>query len=114
MSDRIDHNMAIKELPEAATRLPPELKSVGARVFEVGECLAIIAREPEGWHLSISARGRDPTWGEIVTARYRLCDGIEEMAMYLPPLSEYVNVHQHTFHLHEIRRGPRLLLPGDF
>lgn len=46
---------------------------------------------------------------EIATARYRLLGDVEEMAMYLPPLSEYVNLHPHTFHLYEHQRSSLIL-----
>lgn len=64
-----------------------------------------------GKHLSISGMmrvgkylqpGRYPTWDEIKDARYRFVDDRIEMVMHLPPKSEYVNVHQSCFHLHEL------------
>jgi len=54
------------------------------------------------WHLSISASRRYPTWDEIAEARYQLCPDNITMAMLLPPRGEYVNLHDTTFHLHEI------------
>lgn len=65
----------------------------------------------EGCHLSISHRtnhnpprpGRNPRWSEIKEARYLFCPPDVTMAMLLPPEDEYINVHETTFHLHEVR-----------
>lgn len=97
-----------------------------ARVFQKnvgdGHLSVFVALEPLGpdnelrWHLSISHRsnnivlpstgkpapGRIPTWEEIKEARYRFLPDDVYMAMILPPMSEYVNVHPTTMHLHEI------------
>lgn len=106
MTDRIKQTPII-ERPELVDKLTPELQYLGARVYMMGGCKIILCREPYkanfqmGWHLSISRRDRDPTWDEIATARYRLCELVPNMAMYLPPLREYVNAHPHTFHLWE-------------
>lgn len=56
-----------------------------------------------GWHISISHPWRDPTWDEIKSARYGLVADHVRMTMDLPPLSEFVNVHEHCFHLYECR-----------
>lgn len=100
MSDRIAQT-PIVELPEVAERMPAMLRECGVRVFMMNGCRILLGNEPQGWHLSISRTDRDPTWGEIATARYRLLAHVPTMAMFLPPLSEYVNVHPYTFHLHE-------------
>ena len=75
-----------------------------------GHLTVIFGREPHGWHLSISHRtsqtrprpGRYPTWDEIADARYRFVPNEVTMAMLLPPREEYVNLHETTFHLHEV------------
>lgn len=54
------------------------------------------------WHMSISTRTRYPEWDEIRDARYALIPDDITMGMLLPPKSEYVNLHQNCFHLHEI------------
>jgi uncharacterized lipoprotein YmbA len=107
MSDRIDRDVAIVERTEWAVKLPPMLREIGARVYSMEACRIIVSRDPPqaerpGWHLSISRRDSDPTWNEIATARYRLLPDVREMAMYLPSLAEYVNLHPYTFHLHEV------------
>lgn len=87
------------------------------RKVEDGHLSAIVTREPSGpgggveWHMSISHRladrspGRYPTWDEIAHARYELLPDAVPFAMMLPPKSEYVAVHDTTFHLHEVHRG---------
>jgi hypothetical protein len=75
-----------------------------------GHLSVLVGREPKGWHLSISHRtnvmrpkpGRYPTWDEIADARYRFIPDEATMAMLLPPRDQYVNLHETTFHLHEV------------
>jgi hypothetical protein len=76
----------------------------GTRAYERGECRVLLSRHPDTrrWHLSISCADRDPTWDEIRDARYSLLPDRKLIAMLLPPRAEYVNVHPHTFHLHEV------------
>lgn len=76
-----------------------------------GHLSVFVGREDAGFHLSISHRtndippvpGRYPTWDEIVDARYQFCPPQVVMAMLLPPKEEYVNLHETTFHLWEVR-----------
>lgn len=89
------------------------------REVEDGHLSAFVTKEPSGpggcieWHLSISHRtndnppqpGRYPTWDEIAHARYELLPGDLPFAMMLPPKSEYVALHDTTFHLHEVHPG---------
>lgn len=87
-----------------------------------GHLSVLIAKEPTGWHLSISHRfdvlgpngypspGRYPTWDEIADARYDLLPDEVTMAMLLPPRDQYVNIHPTTFHLHEIESEPTEML----
>jgi hypothetical protein len=79
-----------------------------------GHLSVIVGQEPHHgtmrWHLSISHRtnqlrpkpGRYPHWDEIADARYRFVPDDVTMAMILPPSTEYVNLHNTVFHLHEI------------
>lgn len=84
-----------------------------------GHLSAFVTKEPSGpggcteWHMSISHRtndhppqpGRYPTWDEIAHARYELLPADLPFAMMLPPKSEYVALHDTTFHLHEVHPG---------
>jgi hypothetical protein len=54
------------------------------------------------WHMSISCAHRYPVWDEIRDARYALMPDDITVAMFLPPKSEYVNLHPNCFHLHEV------------
>ena len=78
-----------------------------------GGLIAITALEPMGWHLSISFRdqrgehSRYPNWDEIADARYELLPDDLDFVMHLPPPTEYVAVHDTTFHLHEHPERPR-------
>lgn len=83
-------------------------KGVVADTFVKGECRVILAREPHGkggkllYHLSISCADRYPTWEEIKDARYSLMPLGSTVAQILPPMSEYINIHNNTFHLWEL------------
>lgn len=74
-----------------------------------GHLSVLVGPEPPGWHMSISHRrgvqnrpGRYPTWDEIREARELFCPADTTMAMLLPPLDEYINVHETTFHLWQV------------
>ena len=67
-------------------------------------CTVMLSRTDQyGWHISIAHPFRHPTWNEIASARYALTPNDVVMVMVLPPEEEYVNVHEHCFHLHECR-----------
>lgn len=85
-----------------------EAATYGRRVHD-GWLHVICGPEPDGFHLSIShqpqgqrSRPRYPTWDEIAEARYRFCPAEVTMAMLLPPLDDYVALHDTAFHLHEL------------
>lgn len=107
VSDAINTNVPIVERSDWVARMPEDLRAAGVRCFGMNGCRILISRDPPNhiWHLSISRADRDPSWQEIATARYRLLPDVPEMAMYLPPASEYVNLHPHTFHLYEVPRS---------
>jgi hypothetical protein len=54
------------------------------------------------WHLSIAHEHRYPSWDEIADVRYELVPAEVTMALLLPPPDEYVNAHEHCFHLWQI------------
>jgi hypothetical protein len=95
--------LPLRELPvtpELRRGLPPDTP---IRAFMLGDCSVIITHDnSKTWHLSIACSWRYPTWNEIAEARYRLLPGDITMALLLPPLEEYVNVHKNCFQLHEI------------
>jgi hypothetical protein len=78
------------------------------RCYLMGECSIIVTRDvgaggrpADPWHLSIAHPARYPTWDEIARARYTLLPDVAWMAMYLPPKSEYINLHRNCFQLYE-------------
>lgn len=78
----------------------------GTKAYRWGDVNVIVGKEPKvGWHLSISVRYRNPTWEEIRDARYRFVPEDVTMAMFLPPIGEYVNIHDFCFHLYESKDG---------
>lgn len=90
--------------PEVTERLEP-----GSRSFKMGRC-HIIASPPfegAGWHVSISRPDRYPSWDEIAKAWYELVPESEKRTgvLFLPPKSEYINVHNFCFHIHEVVDG---------
>lgn len=74
----------------------------GVQVYKFGRCNVIVDKRSGFWHMSISHHRVNPTWEEIRDARYALIPDDVTMAMLLPPKSEYVNVHEYCFHLHEV------------
>lgn len=81
----------------------------GCKAYRSANNLTIICgKEPCGpqgqlrWHISVAHNKRYPTWDEIRDARYELIPAEVMVAMFLPPPSEYVNVHQYCFHLFEV------------
>lgn len=98
----------------ALAAMGSESLSVHQRLVHDGHLTAVAAIENGEWHLSISHRtnhnpprpGRYPTWDEIAHARYELLPRDRTFAMLLPPMDEYVAVHDTTFHLHEMPPDP--------
>lgn len=77
------------------------------RYVNDGTLYACVADEPQGWHMSVSFRdkrnklSRYPRWDELTHARYHLLPADIDVVMHLPPPTEYVAVHDTTFHLHQ-------------
>lgn len=65
-----------------------------------GSSLSVIASVGDGWdHVSVTARGRCPTWDEMHAVK-ELFFHPHECAMQLhPPASDYVNIHPYCLHL---------------
>lgn len=76
------------------------------KAYKFGRCIVLVGQEPGiGWHMSISHHRVNPTWEEIRDARYKFVPDGVRMAMLLPPKKEYVNIHEHCFHLYEMGKG---------
>ena len=94
MSDSINQSVPI---------VPIQSPIPDTRAFRMNGCSILLTKETEGWHISVARVDRDPTWAEIVTARYRLLPEVPNMVMHLPALwtGDYVNINPHCFHLYE-------------
>lgn len=113
---------AINRLPSGLEKKLPRIREVeppppmkimlatgaleaGTRYFRMGKARIMLSPPTEhlGWHLSISREDRYPDWDEVVAAWYGLVPNAEfrEGVMHLPPLRDYVNVHEFCFQVHE-------------
>lgn len=54
-----------------------------------------------GTHISVSSPDRYPTWDELVAVKRCFAPNLE-LAIYLPPDEDYVNVHPNCFHMWEV------------
>ena len=76
----------------------------GAEAFTTKSGLTIFrAQELGSWHLSIAHPHRNPSWKELHDTRYDLVPDDVYMALILPPSRQYVNLHEHCFHLWEVK-----------
>lgn len=97
-----------KKMPEIVKRGTVNMHGVqpGTTMYTMGKCRILISppyiAQGIGYHMSISHTSRYPTWDEISHARYQLLPDNITMAMLLPPTEQYVNLHERTFHLHQI------------
>jgi hypothetical protein len=82
---------------------PPVQHSIGW--FVKGKVRACVAHEPQGWHASVSAVGRTPTWEEMKDARYSLLPDELYIVQVFPPKAEFVNINPFVLHLWEIPQG---------
>lgn len=86
-------------------RMFPDAELV--RIYSMGECSIVytIQRE-DGHHLSIAHPNRYPTWEEIAKVRYEICPDDCFMALLLPSIHEYVNIHEYCMQVVEV--APRV------
>lgn len=68
--------------------------------------LATLDDTPHGelLHVSISYAKRDPSWSDIRRVRDVFFPSDVDVMMVLPAEADYVNVHEHTFHLWQTPR----------
>jgi hypothetical protein len=74
------------------------------RKYRQGGCTVIVTREFGRWHISIAHKHRYPTWLEISAAWYRCIPDAETITggIMLPPLDEYVNIHNFCMHVIQV------------
>jgi hypothetical protein len=85
-------------------RLTGEIEA-DSKGYRMGQCTVIVSHSDQGWHFSIAHPTRYPTWDEVAKVRYELIPDEAQMAMMLPPRSEYVNIHNFCFQCHEVSVG---------
>lgn len=74
-------------------------------IFSNGALMAVRSKRPfTGYQLSISHPMRLPTWQEVKDARYAMLPNNIVVAMILPPINEYVNIHENCLQMFEISR----------
>lgn len=79
------------------------IKVKGTKVYSMGECTVHHRLDEENGHyLSVSHPSRYPTWDEVAEARYRLVPDRFVMAMIMPPMKHYLNIHPYMFNVHQI------------
>jgi len=112
--------MARKRLPDAFEKKNnfPHIKRIdGApmprpvRHYKMGKT-RIMYCPPTDTHpalLTVARPDRNPTWDEMVWVRYNVAPEIEDMALILPPLHEYINYdsgyQKHTFTMEAVDRS---------
>jgi hypothetical protein len=87
----------------SAPRPAPEGCEPGAQCYTMGGCTITVGHSAAGWHLSIFAAHRYPTWDEVAKARYALIPDDVTMGMLLPPKAMYVSLHPTMLHLWEVK-----------
>lgn len=51
------------------------------------------------WHLSVAHKERYPNWDELMIFRSFIFEDDMEVIMVMPPMDEYVNLHDRCFHM---------------
>lgn len=78
----------------------------GTIVYMLGQCQIFVSPPyaGKGWHLSISHPKRYPTWDELAKAWYEAVPGAatRRACMVLPPVDEYINIHNFCLQVHEL------------
>lgn len=69
----------------------------------------------EDWdHVSVSVKGRCPTWDEMHWIRGLFFEPGETVIQIDPPKDHYINYHKHTLHMWRHWRQEILLPPAKF
>lgn len=74
-------------------------------VYVSGDVTAIVSDHGAvGAHISVSARGRYPTWDELASIKELAFPDVP-MGMALPPFGDHVNIAETCLHLWEMGEG---------
>ena len=77
--------------------------------------LKVIASDGGGWdHVSVSLKGRCPTWAEMCFVKNIFFDDEETVIQFHPKKSKYVNQHPYTLHLWKNQTNDIELPPSEF
>lgn len=77
----------------------------GGLWYSWGDAKAVVSKEEDLWHVSVSLPRRYPTWEELKSAWYELVPNAENIAgaIILPRARDYVNLHPNCFHIYELK-----------
>lgn len=107
---RIEPNPAFKAL-FMAKHPHPETVETWALLVDGKEYHAIVSRDPVGvgrkipddrWHISVSAKNEVPPWQVMAAVGHELRPGVP-FVIGVPPKSWWINVHEFTLHLWELK-----------
>lgn len=99
-----DKTLADGRLLKRLADFRPDPCSQGA-IYETSDGLRVIASMDDTvehgvlLHVSASRRDRDPSWDEIKMIREAFYPLSVDVMMVLPRAEDYVNIHEHCFHL---------------
>lgn len=86
--------------PETEVRLYGIVGDSGNGVFRLENGLLCVASSSEGWdHVSVSQKGRCPTWEEMSRAHQLFFADDEVAIQYNLPPSKNINFHKYCLHL---------------
>lgn len=97
----------LKQLKETAEKGPDEGDKFGeykTGTFLFGDCIVMVAKENDLYHLSISAN-HPLGYQQIKLARYKFIPNARIMAQIFPSREEFVNLHENCYHMFEIPRN---------
>jgi hypothetical protein len=106
-----EHEAAMKAAALSVTE--GEWKGDAPKAYRMGALHALISRDDVStngvpdlrWHISLSRQDRIPTWTELSKCADALRPGVV-FCVPMPPKSMWLNIHENTLHLHEIKDEP--------
>jgi hypothetical protein len=119
----ITHGSGLRRLPEVECAFFPSVlssrwKRIGTAagnsgwLYEERSGLRVIAsaeQHPDGkrWiHVSVSRQDRLPSWDELVAVKELFIGAEREAVQFLPPRSQWVNMHDNCLHIwHSLERS---------
>src|SRR5437764_14774540 len=95
---------------KALSVLGEEWRGEAPKAWRMGALHALVSRDEIApgdlrHHISLSRSDRVPTWDEMAKCAHALRPGVV-FCIPLPPKSMWLNIHENTLHLHEIKDEP--------